>query len=155
MQIQIKINGELKTFEIEAGETLLNLLRRSGYYGVKQGCGEGYCGSCTVLLEGKPVNSCKLFAAKAHNREVLTIEGLGNALKLHPLQQAFITEGAIQCGYCSPGFLLSAYALLKDKPNPSVDEVKLALDGNLCRCTGYVKPVKAVLRAAQEMAGGR
>ena len=153
MQIEVLINGEKKHFNIEPGETLLNLLRREGYYGVKRGCEEGYCGACTVILNKKAVNSCLVFAAKAHQGEITTIEGLGTPDNPHPLQEAFAQTGAVQCGFCTPGFILSAKALLDENPDPSEEEVKTALDGNYCRCTGFVKPVKAVLSAAKKMRG--
>jgi carbon-monoxide dehydrogenase small subunit len=122
-----------------------------GLTGTKEGCGRGECGACTILLDGEPVNACLLYAAKLQGRNVLTVEGLapsGGAVGLHPLQEAFLEEGAVQCGYCTPGMLLSAKALLDRVPRPTVPEIEEALSGNLCRCTGYAKIVKAVQRAA-------
>jgi len=153
MRINLEINGNAKQWEIEPGETLLNLLRRHGFYGVKKGCEEGYCGVCTVLIDGKPFNSCMIFAAKVNNAKITTIEGLGTPREPHLLQKVFAESGAVQCGYCSPGFILTAKALLEENPDPSEAEVKQALDGNYCRCTGYQKPIQAVLNAAKIMQG--
>ncbi|MFN2132729.1 MAG: (2Fe-2S)-binding protein, partial [Anaerolineae bacterium] len=120
--------------------------------GVKVGCGEGECGACTVLLDGRPVTSCIMLALEAQGREVLTIEGLANGPELHPLQRAFVKQGAIQCGFCTPGMILSAKALLDRNPDPSEEEIRQALAGNLCRCTGYQKIVEAIRLAASELA---
>ena len=117
--------------------------------GTKVACGEGECGACTVLLDGQPVNSCLVPALKVQGREVLTVEGLASLGELHPLQKAFVEHGAVQCGYCTPGMLMSAKALLDHNPNPTEEEVRLAISGNLCRCTGYAKIVEAVLAAKQ------
>lgn len=134
---------------------MLRLLRDYlGLTGTKEGCGEGECGACTVLLDGVAVVSCLLPAAKAEGREVTTIEGLAQGQKLHPLQEAFISEGAVQCGFCTPGMILSAKALLDSNPRPTKDEIKEALSGNLCRCTGYSQIVRAVEKAAEVMAKG-
>jgi carbon-monoxide dehydrogenase small subunit len=119
--------------------------------GTKKGCDTGQCGSCTVLLDGKPVNSCLILAMEARGREILTVEGLAKNGQLHPLQEAFIQEGAVQCGYCTPGMLLSAKALLDENPTPTEEEVKEGIAGNLCRCTGYVKIVTAILAGAEKM----
>ncbi len=131
----------------------MTLLRKEGYFSVKHGCETGECGACTVLVDGVPRPSCVMLAAQAGGCTITTVESLGNARKLHAIQEAFIDTGAIQCGYCTPGMVLSAYALLKSNPNPTEDEVRDALSGNLCRCTGYVKPVQAVLRAAAVLRG--
>jgi len=155
MQITCEINGEKKVFEIKPSETLLSVLRREGYFDVKRGCEEGNCGVCTVLMNGKPVNSCTVFGAKADGAKITTVAGLGTPANLHPLQAAFLDEGAIQCGFCTPGFLLSAKALLDKNPNPTMQDVKEALDSNYCRCTGYVKPINAILSAAKKMRGER
>src|SRR5215472_4993382 len=153
MELEININGVIKSLEVAPHETLLTVLRREGYFSVKHGCESGECGACTVLIDGTPRPSCVTLAAQVGGSSLTTVESLGNARKLHPLQEAFIDTGAIQCGFCTPGMLLSASALLKRNPSPSEEEVREALSGNLCRCTGYVKPVQAVLRAAAVMRG--
>ena len=117
--IKLKLNGEPKRWNIAPGELLLDVLRREGYFGVKRGCEKGECGACTVLLDGKPVNSCLMFAAQAEGREILTIEGLAEGDKLHPLQEAFLDHGAVQCGFCTGGMMLSAKALLERNPHPA------------------------------------
>ena len=155
MKIKININKLAKELEIVPGESLLDLLRRSGYYGVKEGCRKGNCGACVVLLDGKPVNSCLVFAAHCQDRNVTTIEGLGTPQNLHPLQKAFIEAGAVQCGFCTPGMILSSKALLDENPKPTLEDIKQALDGNLCRCTGYVKILEAVQNAVREHKGKR
>ena len=149
MQLGLKVNGESKHWTIAPGDLLLDVLRREGYFGVKRGCESGECGACTVLLNGKPINSCLMFAAQAEGCEVLTIEGVEQDGKLDPLQEAFLEYGAVQCGFCTPGMILSAKALLADRPDPTEAEVREALAGNFCRCTGYLKPVEAVLAAAR------
>ncbi len=134
---------------MEARQTLLDALRYDlGLTGTKEGCGDGNCGSCTVLLNGQAVNSCLVFAVEADGQEVLTIEGLGQDGKLHPLQETFIEEGAIQCGFCTPGVILTAKAFLDSNPQPTEGEIRLAIAGNLCRCTGYDKIVRAIVKAA-------
>lgn len=153
--ISIEINGKPSKFTIDSGEMLLDLLRRSGYRGAKVGCREGFCGACTVLLDGRPVNSCMIFAARADGRAVTTIEGLGEPGNLHPIQDAFLRAGAVQCGYCIPGAVLSTKALLDREPDPDAEKIKRALDGNLCRCTGYKKQVEAVKLAARKLKGKR
>ncbi len=155
MDITLTINGTTKTLTIHPSDRLLNVLRRETYFSVKHGCETGDCGACTVLLDGRPVNSCVMLAAQADGHHITTVEGLGTAQELHPLQQAFIETGAIQCGYCTPAQLLAAKALLDRKPNPTEADVREALAGVLCRCTGYVKPVQAVLRAAAALRGER
>jgi putative selenate reductase molybdopterin-binding subunit len=149
LEISVTIDGELKRWTIAPGDLLLDVLRREGFYGVKRGCESGECGACTVLLDGKAINSCVMFAAQADGCEILTIEGLAQGDTLDPIQDAFLEFGAVQCGYCTPGMILSAKSLLAHQPNPTEDEVRDALAGNLCRCTGYVKPVEAVLAAAE------
>ncbi len=152
--INLKINGEPYEVSIKPNTTLLDFLRdKIGLTGTKKGCDTGQCGACTVLLDGKPINSCLVLAADANGKEILTVEGLGRDGKLHPLQETFMQEGAVQCGYCTSGMLLSAKALLDENPSPGEDEVKKAIAGNLCRCTGYVRIVKAVLVAARKMGG--
>lgn len=149
MQIRLKVNGEEKEWRVAPGDLLLDVLRREGYFGVKRGCETGQCGACTVLVDARPVNSCLMFAAQAHQREFLTIEGLAQGEQLDPIQEAFLDHGAVQCGYCTPGMILNAKALLARQPHPSQAEARDMLAGNYCRCTGYHKPVAAVLAAAQ------
>lgn len=153
MELELRINGVIESLDAAPNESLQTLLRREGYASVKYGCETGECGACTVLIEGVPRPSCVMLAAQAGGCELMTVEGLGVASKLHPLQEAFLEVGAVQCGFCSPGMLLSAYALLKRNLSPTKDEVRDALSGNLCRCGGYEKPVEAVLRAAAIMRG--
>src|ERR1035437_3836852 len=148
MELRLTVNGEARQWTIAPGELLLDTLRREGYYGVKRGCETGECGACTVLLNGKPVDSCMVFAAQAEGCDVLTIEGLAPNGELHPLQAAFLDHGAVQCGFCTPGMILAAKALLDRNPHPTEEEVRDAMAGNYCRCTGYLKPVEAVLAAA-------
>lgn len=154
MEITLTINGEDRRCEIAPGETLLEALRRRGYAGVKHGCEDGTCGVCAVLLDGQVIHSCVLLAAQAGGRQVTTIEGLGTREQPHPLQAAFVEIGAVQCGYCTPAMIVSAAALLNENPHPTEVEVREAMNGVLCRCTGYAKPVEAVLRAANSIAGG-
>lgn len=149
-RIKVTVNGERHDLVIKPNITLLDLLRNDlQLTGTKKGCDEGACGACTVLLDGKAVNSCLVLALEANGREVLTIEGLGEGGRLDPLQQSFIDKGAVQCGFCSSGMILAAKALLTTNPDPTDLEVRTALSGNLCRCTGYVKIVDAVLAAAK------
>lgn len=152
VQIQLKVNGLSYKKEIEPRRTLLELIREDlELTGTKEGCGLGECGTCTVLLDGKPIKSCITLAVQANGREVTTIEGVESPDgTLHPIQQAFIDHGAIQCGFCTPGMVLSAKALLEEKPKPTEIEVKKAIAGNLCRCTGYQKIVEAILSAAHK-----
>jgi aerobic-type carbon monoxide dehydrogenase small subunit (CoxS/CutS family) len=146
------VNGAEHTARAAAGTTLLELLRGLGFHGVKHGCESGECGACTVLLDGRPAVSCLTLAVQAHGRSVLTVEGLGAPGALHALQEAFVDTGAIQCGYCTPAMELCAKALLHAMPRPSEAEIRDALGGCLCRCTGYVKPVAAVRIAAERIA---
>ena len=152
-QINVVINGEKKRFKIFPSEILLDVLRREGYKGVKRGCNEGTCGTCVVLLNGRAVKSCVILAAQVHECEITTIEGIGTREKLHPVQLSFVEENVVQCGFCIPGMILSAKALLDKNPNPTRDEIKFALDGNLCRCTGYRGQIEAVLKAAEIIRG--
>ena len=153
IEIELTINDQARTIVIEPTDLLIDVLRREGYVSVKRGCDEGTCGACTIILNGRVVKSCILLAAQAHERKITTIEGVGTREHPHPLQQAFVDEGAIQCGFCIPGLLLSAKALLDKNHSPTKDEVKIALDGNLCRCTGYSGQIKAILSAAVMMRG--
>lgn len=149
--ITLKVNGDSYTRAVKANTLLVNLLRDDlDLTGTKKGCELGDCGSCTVLLNGKPVNSCLILAVEADGREITTIEGLGHNDKLDKLQEAFIAHNAIQCGYCTPGMIMSAKALLTRNPHPAEQEVREAIAGNLCRCTGYVNIVKAIMSAAEE-----
>jgi carbon-monoxide dehydrogenase small subunit len=146
----LKVNDELYELEVPANWTLLDVIREEcGLTGTKQGCGNGECGACTVLLEGEPVNACLILAMQADGKSVVTIEGLSKDGAIHPIQEAFIARGAIQCGFCTPGMILSVKALLDRNPNPKEVEIREALTGNFCRCTGYQKIVEAV----QSLAG--
>ena len=152
IKIKLTVNERDYVVEVKPHWTLLDVIRdQIGLTGTKYGCGTGECGACTVLMDGKPAPSCLVLAAQAEGKQIVTIEGLSNGDKLHPLQKTFIEHGAIQCGYCIPGMILSAKALLDRKSNPTEEEVRYAIDGNLCRCTGYVKQVEAILAAAEEM----
>ena len=143
--LQLHVNGEAYEVLAEIHKTLLEVLREDlGLTGTKRGCDLGTCGACTVLIDGKPYLSCLTLAADARGKEILTIEGLSQNGDLHPLQKAFIEKGAIQCGFCTPGMILTAKAFLDQHPHPSEDETKKAISGNLCRCTGYVKIVEAI-----------
>ncbi len=155
MRITLTVNGVRRSFDVQPGDTLLELLRREGYKGVKKGCGSGDCGACTVLLDGRAVNSCLVLAGKADGSEVLTIEGLSRDGALHPLQEAFLDEGAVQCGYCTPGMILAALDLLTHQPDPSEQEIREGISGNLCRCTGYTKELRAIQVAAAKMREAR
>ena len=151
-QIQLWINKESYDFLVEPRHTLLKVLRENlGLTGTKKGCDTGDCGACTVLLNGRPVNSCLVLAVEANGAKITTIEGLAKGDELHPIQEAFIQHGAIQCGYCTPGMVLSAKALLDENPHPSELEVKKAIAGNLCRCTGYVKIIRAIMSVSKSM----
>ena len=148
--IRLTVNGEPHEVMVEPWRTLLDVIRNDiGLTGPKEACGTGECSACTVLINGKPVNSCLMLAVDAQDKDILTIEGLAQGGKLHPLQEAFIKYGAIQCGFCTPGMLLSAKALLDENPHPTEEEVREAISGNLCRCTGYHKIVEAILDVAQ------
>lgn len=150
--IKLTVNGNLYELFVEPNETLVDVIRNKlDLTGTKEGCGTGDCGACTVIVNGKPVNSCLMLAIEADGQEILTIEGLTKDDKLHPIQKAFINEGAIQCGYCIPGMVLSAKALLDENPNPTGEDIKFGIAGNLCRCTGYIKIIKAIQAAAADM----
>jgi len=149
--IELTVNGETHTVAAEPQETLLEVLRgRLQLTGTKEGCGTGECGSCTVLLGGRPVLACLLLALDARGQEITTIEGLARGRSLTAVQQAFLEQGAVQCGFCTPGMVLAATALLKEKAAPTTDDIKAALAGHLCRCTGYNKILAAVAQAAGE-----
>ena len=151
MKLTVTINGVLRTFEVTPGAILLDLLRDAGYKSVKRGCETGDCGACTVLVDGVPMASCILYAGQVEGRSITTVEGLGTPSKPHPIMEALVDAGAIQCGFCTPGMVLSIKALLDENPSPTVEDVKAALDGHLCRCTGYVKQIEAVLDAAKRL----
>jgi len=149
--VSLTVNGEKFEILAKSTDTLLDLLRSNlGLTGTKRGCNTGECGACTVIMDGKAVNSCLILALDANGRNVQTVEGLTKGDKLHPLQEAFVQYGAIQCGYCTPGMIMSAKALLDEKPDPTENEIREAISGNLCRCTGYQKIVIAILHVSRE-----
>jgi carbon-monoxide dehydrogenase small subunit len=151
LRLQMNLNGEDVGLETKASATLASVLREGfGLTGTKIGCEEGECGACTVLVDGQPVNSCIYPALKAAGRRVLTVEGLAHGDELHPLQAAFVEHGAVQCGYCTPGILLTAVALLEENPHPTETEIRRAISGNLCRCTGYRKIIQAIQAVASK-----
>jgi carbon-monoxide dehydrogenase small subunit len=155
VQVSTTINGDAVSFLCEVDETLLDVLRdRLGLTGSKEGCSTGDCGACSVTLDGRVVCSCLVLGAEAEGREIRTVEGIADGDKLHPLQEKFLEFAALQCGICTPGFLVSSKALLERNPNPTESEIRFALAGNLCRCTGYDKIVRAVQAAAAEMRKG-
>ena len=148
--IEFRVNGRDAQSSVGGNQTLLELLREQlDLTGTKRGCGSGDCGACTVLIDGQPVNACLVLAAEVAGSDITTIEGLGPDDGLHPLQQAFVDYNAVQCGFCTPGMLLTASALLDENPDPTDEEIRLYLQGNLCRCTGYGKIVKAIQAAAR------
>lgn len=148
--VQFRVNGYQRLVAVEPRETLLEVLRdRLGLTGTKEGCGNGNCGSCTVLVDGLSICSCLVFGVEAHGKEIVTVEGLATDGRLHPLQEAFLQWGGLQCGICTPGFLVSAKWLLDRNPDPTEMEIRSAIVGNLCRCTGYDKIVKAIQACAQ------
>jgi carbon-monoxide dehydrogenase small subunit len=152
--INLCVNGEHYPVIVKSHESLLDVLRdKLNKTGTKKGCNEGDCGACTVIMNGRPVNSCLVLAVDADGAEILTIEGLTNGPQLHPLQEAFIKYGALQCGFCTPGMIMSAKALLDENPSPTEEEIRMAIAGNICRCTGYTKIVQAIGEAAKVMRG--
>lgn len=153
MKISVNINGKDMKVNINPSDTLLDVLRREGYKSVKKGCGEGQCGTCTIIMDGRAVKSCVILAGQAHKRKIITIEGIGTPDNPHIIQKHFVEKGAVQCGYCIPGMVLTAKTLLDSNTSPTEEEVKHTLDGNLCRCTGYIKQLEAVMAAAGEMRG--
>lgn len=143
--LHMKVNGKPVEIAVKPTWTLLRVLRDElGLTGTKKGCEQGDCGACTIIMNGTAVNACLVLALQAQDKEIETIEGLGTADHLHPLQQSFINQGAVQCGFCTPGMLMSSVALLRKNPEPSIDEIKVGISGNLCRCTGYSKIIKAI-----------
>jgi aerobic-type carbon monoxide dehydrogenase small subunit (CoxS/CutS family) len=153
MLFRAKVNGRKVIWHIEPYEFLTEVLRRHGLIGTKRGCESGDCGACAVLLDGREVSSCILLAAQADGHEIVTIEGLADGERPHPVQEAFVDAGAIQCGFCTPGMIVATRALLDECPEPSEADARSALAGHLCRCTGYTKPIGAVLDAADRMRG--
>jgi carbon-monoxide dehydrogenase small subunit len=152
--ITVTVNGASERLDVRPNMTLLQMLREElALTGTKNGCEAGECGACTVLVDGEPVNSCMMLAVEADEREILTVEGLAPEGELSLLQQAFVEHNAVQCGFCTPGMLLSAHALLERNPNPTEEQIKEALVGNLCCCTGYVRIIRAIRAAADQAAG--
>jgi carbon-monoxide dehydrogenase small subunit len=150
--VTLTVNGVARTVTTDPQRSLLDVLREDLHLtGAKYGCGEGRCGACTVLMDGEPARSCVVPVSLADKKSITTIEGLAKGDSLHPVQEAFLEEGAMQCGYCAPGMILSAVALLQDKPNPTEEEIVAGMNGNICRCNGYVKIKNAVRRAADKM----
>jgi aerobic carbon-monoxide dehydrogenase small subunit len=153
-QIAVTVNRKRYELSIESWRTLLEVIREDlGLTGTKEGCSDGECGACTVIMDGKTVNSCLVLAAEADGKEVITIEGMAEGNMLHPIQQAFINEGGLQCGFCTPGMILAAKVLLDNNPNPNDEEIKRGIDGNFCRCTGYTKIFESIKTAAKMMGG--
>ena len=153
--VNLNVNGDGCTVSVEPQSTLLDVLRdQLGLNGVKAGCEEGDCGACAVLIDGKPVTACLVLTASAEDKKIITIEGLADGWELHPIQQAFVDNHGMQCGYCTPGAIIAAKALLDENPEPSESEVRDALSGNICRCGSYPKMVKSVMAAAQQMRRG-
>ncbi|HXZ42769.1 MAG TPA: (2Fe-2S)-binding protein [Terriglobales bacterium] len=147
--ITLNVNGKLRALVVDAKDLLLDVIREKvGLTGTKEGCGTGECGACTVLLDGEAVNSCLCLAIAMEGKGIVTVEGLGDPSNLHPLQQAFIDNGAVQCGFCIPGLLISAGALLRKNPDPTEQEIREGIAGNICRCTGYLKIVQSIEKAA-------
>ncbi len=156
MRLKFRVNGRPVEVEVAPGRRLLDLLREDlGLIGTKEGCGEGECGACTVVVDGEPRLSCLTLAVQVEGKDVITVEGLAQGGELHPLQETFVEMAGVQCGFCTPGFLMAAYALLLQQPNPTREEVREWLSGNLCRCTGYEQIVEAVLWAARKMGDER
>ena len=154
--ITVTVNGAQEHIDVQPNLTLLQMLREKlALTGTKNGCEAGECGACTVLVDGEPVNSCMMLAVEADGREVLTVEGLAPEGHLSPLQGAFVEHNAVQCGFCTPGMLMSAYALLKRNPTPTEEQIKQALVGNLCRCTGYVRIIRAIKAVADQDAASK
>jgi carbon-monoxide dehydrogenase small subunit len=148
-QVKLTVNSKVYEIDVQPQDTLLDVIREKlGLTGTKEGCGLGECGACTVIMNGKTVNSCLVLAIEADDKQITTIEGLAQGEKLHPIQQAFIDQGGLQCGFCTPGMIISAKALLDENPNPSEDEIRRGIAGNFCRCTGYTKIIKSIKTAA-------
>jgi carbon-monoxide dehydrogenase small subunit len=155
MRVQLSINGDTHEADVEPRLLLVHLIRENlRLTGTHIGCDTTHCGACTVLMDGRPVKSCTVFAVQANGRQLMTVEGLEQNGKLHPLQESFMSEHGLQCGYCTPGMLMTGYAFLQKHTKPSEDDIRTAISGNLCRCTGYVNIVKAVQHAAVKLQGG-
>jgi carbon-monoxide dehydrogenase small subunit len=151
-QIKVTVNGVLHELSVQPWETLLDVIREHlGLTGTKEGCGLGECGACTIIMDGKTVNSCLVLAVEADNRVITTIEGLANGDELHPIQEAFVKCGGLQCGFCTPGMIMSTKALLESNPSPDEGEIRKAIAGNFCRCTGYTKIIESIKVAAKNM----
>ena len=151
-EIKLTVNGKLHELTIKPWRTLLEVIRDElGLTGTKEGCGIGECGACTVIMNGNAVNSCLVLAAEANGKEILTIEGLADGDKLHPIQEAFINHGGMQCGFCTSGMILSAKVLLERNPNPSEEEIRKGISGNFCRCTGYTKVIESIKEASKNL----
>ncbi|PKN28219.1 MAG: ferredoxin [Deltaproteobacteria bacterium HGW-Deltaproteobacteria-21] len=154
-EIKFVLNGKAYELKVSPWRTLLEMIREDlQLTGTKEGCGQGECGSCTVIMGGKTVNSCLILALEADGQEITTIEGLANGDKLHPIQEAFVNQAGMQCGFCTPGMIMSAKALLDKNPSPSEKEIREGISGNFCRCTGYTKIIESIAAAAQNMKGG-
>ena len=152
--ISFKLNGKDYTLTVPTNTTLLQIIRdKVKLTGTKRGCAKGECGACTVIFNGKIVDSCLVLAPKVDGAEITTVEGIGTFDNPHPIQKAFVEEGAVQCGFCTPGFVVSSYALLSKIPKPTEEEIREGLSGNLCRCTGYIKIIEAVKKASEELHG--
>ena len=151
-EIKLTVNGKLHELTIKPWRTLLEVIRDElGLTGTKEGCGIGECGACTVIMNGNAVNSCLVLAAEANGKEILTIEGLADGDKLHPIQEAFINHGGMQCGFCTSGMILSSKVLLERNPNPSEEEIRKGISGNFCRCTGYTKVIESIKEASKNL----
>ncbi len=152
IEINLTVNNKSYKLSVPANITLLDVLREKlKLTGTKEGCGKGECGACTVMFNGRSANSCLILAPQADGAEIITIEGLGNLENMHPIQEAFVEEGAIQCGFCTPGMEMSSFYLLTKNPNPTEEEIREGISGNLCRCTGYMKIIKAIEKASQKL----
>ncbi len=151
LEVTLTVNNRVQRWQVQPGETLLEALQRHNIKGPKLVCGTGDCSACGVIFNGAAINSCCMLAGQADGAEVLTVEGLADGARLHPIQEAFAEAGAAQCGFCTPGFIMRTYALLQENPDPTEEDVRAAFAGSICRCTGYVKPVEAALRAAASM----
>lgn len=154
-QVKLTVNGKLYELKIQPWKTLLELIREDlGLTGTKEGCGLGECGACTVIMDGRAINSCLVLAAEADGKQITTIEGLADRDRLHPIQQAFVDHGGLQCGFCTPGMIMSAKALLDENQTPSDEEIRKGISGNLCRCTGYTKIIESIKAVAGNTGGG-